>query len=89
MNLALLALLHKNCVTSPSLSDDQRKAILENGPDASLNCQIKSGADANLSQRGDQQLNPVMIPNLKSQFESALGAVVAFEVMKKRGKKEQ
>lgn len=88
MNLALLALLHKNCIDSFTISTEQRQAIIDSGPDASLNCRVDFGATADSPGRGDRTLNPALIPVVKGQFEQALGAVVALEVAKKRGEEE-
>jgi hypothetical protein len=87
-NLALQALMHKKCLASPTITREQQEAIRENGVDASLSCRTAFGASSDLPNRGDQQINAASLSNLKGQFESSLGAVVALEVAKKRGAKE-
>jgi hypothetical protein len=86
-NLALLAFLHKNCVTNGALSDAQKTAIRINGVDASVRCRKDYGAETEASDRGNSVLNPVFVPSVASSLDSTLGAVMKLEIAKKRGDK--
>jgi hypothetical protein len=93
-NLALVVLTHKGCLEDDpntpenegrTITPAQRNAIRENGVDISLGCRIDYGATQELADRRGQVLNPALVGNLRGQFDQALGAVIAFEVFKKRG----
>lgn len=83
-NLAYLALLHKACITG-NLSDIQRSAVRAQGVDASLDCRVRYGASADLSNRGNQVLNAALLPPVSNIFDQTFGAVIALELAKKRG----
>lgn len=93
-NLAYVVLMHKHCLEdnpdtpereSSTLTPTQRDAVRENGVDVSLECRTTYGAVQNLPNRGGEVLNPALVGNVRGQFDQALGAVIAFEVFKKRG----
>jgi hypothetical protein len=86
-NLAYLALLHKGCITA--MTPEIRTAIRENGVDTSADCRTDFGASADVPDRGASMLNPVLVGNLQTQFDQALGAVIALELAKRRGEAPQ
>jgi hypothetical protein len=89
-NLALLVLTHKGCMVGLSNltseeRDSRQRAMREEGVDLTMNCRISHGAVADLSDRGDQVINPAFVSNAWRQFDQGLGAVMAFELAKRRG----
>lgn len=87
-NIGYLTLLHKGCVTGP-LTEAQKEKVEENGVDVSVDCKVEYGASKSLPDRGDQVLNPVMVGNLRNQFDQQLGAIMALEMAKKRGGEDE
>ena len=87
-NLAYLVLLHKGCISKP-LDPDQMKKIKDNGIDLSLDCQKQFGATEDVAGRGDIAINPYLIGPVQDLFNQHLGAVMAFELAKKRGENQK
>lgn len=83
-NLAFLVLLHKRCVTN-QLTDEQKKKVKENGIDLSMDCKVENGATADSTDRGDIEINRFVVAPIQNMFNQQLGAVMAFELAKKRG----
>lgn len=85
-NLALLALMHKGCLTGPPKAEQIEK-IKAQGPDLSLDCRIDYGASTDRKGRGGSVLNVYATTQLQQTFDQTLGAVIALELAKKRGEK--
>ncbi|MCG6878424.1 MAG: hypothetical protein LJE96_04655 [Deltaproteobacteria bacterium] len=84
-NLAYLVLLHKQCVSEP-LSEEQIKKVKENGIDLSMDCKVENGATSDISGRGEKSINRFVVAPVQSSFNQHLGAIMALELAKKRGK---
>lgn len=83
-NLAYLVLLHKQCITAP-LTDDQKKRVKDNGVDLSMDCKIENGASAVSFDKGESSINRFALAPIQSLFNQHTGAIMAFELSKKRG----
>lgn len=84
INLAYLVLLHKQCITAP-LTDDQKKIVKDNGVDLSMDCKIENGASAASSDKGEASINRFVLAPIQALFNQHMGAIMAFELAKKRG----
>lgn len=83
-NLAWLILMHKGCITD-AIDDEQRRKIVEMGPDLSMDCRIAYGADMDAPNRGDERLNPAVARLSQRMFDQQLGAIITLEAAKRRG----
>lgn len=83
-SLSLLILQHKGCMQG-AVSAEQSARIRENGPDLTNDCRTEFGASADIPNRASQPINPRFVRPARGQFEQSLGAIMAFEVAKKRG----
>jgi hypothetical protein len=87
-NFAYLILLHKGCVTGP-LTDAQRAAVEQMGPDLSMDCQTLYDASQDVKNRGDVRLSPIVASVPQKLIDQQLGAILALELAKKRGEDKE
>jgi hypothetical protein len=83
-NIALLALLHKGCVTDP-LTDAQNAAVKANGIDASVACRTDYGASVARPDQSASVLNPALADTAHQLIDQELTAILTLELAKKRG----
>jgi hypothetical protein len=89
-NLAQVVLTHKGCIEglsalTPEQAEARQQAIRQQGVDLTMDCRVSHGAVADLPDRGDQVISPGFVANAWRQFDQGLGAVMAFELAKRRG----
>ncbi|MDX5983713.1 hypothetical protein SIL82_05520 [Sphingomonas echinoides] len=83
-NLAILALLHKGCV-SKIPTGDQLMKIRTKGIDASIACRKDFGADNDLPDQSKHILLSGVADVAHGLIDQCLNAIIVFEIGKKRG----